>query len=646
MTRHFCTLAVALLLLVHKSVAATDDGQTELANGTRFLVGFIHPDRAPGEPLPDSAYRVLVYASKGASITVDGRMITIDPGATAEVKLPVSTVVDIRSDRPVSVWSRQAMNGNGEQSLHLPVASWGAEYRAFAWWNDRHGLDSLSMKYSSAKRLIIAAYDSTRVSVETCDGTIDTILNADEWWLVSERIDTATLRSADSDPTGLLISATHPIGVVSGHAKAGVLAYPDGLPMTGPYARPANRCRGNLHDAMLPTSMAGTEFVTVPMSYTPTRERGLDLRDQGIGDDRGDVIRFVALSDSTVISRVDSTGNTVPMCVLKKGASWMDTRFEHATVWRSSQPVLCAHYGKSYGHITSQTTRPEDDPSTDAGMPLLMTVPGVDRWVTSAHVTAYAETYNAVSLVARTEDLPAIRMGNNRVGSIARANAIPGTSYSYVRITLPQGAQTFSSDSGKMFICWTYGSLDGYQLGRIYGSLASVDTRQPCIDSVDVSVNYSADSATVRGSTIRVGDACSKIAMLYLDNSVNLVSELKDDVLTIRRIDAGVAGRGRAVGVSTSGRTAARVIEFTSTSVAAGTEIGRLEARYSSASGTVLISGINATELCRLSIFTSRGQRVHESFVCGDHVELPLHDLATGLYVVVVNNYVAPLTIL
>lgn len=646
MTRHICTLIVVLFCALRPLIGASGNEHIELNSGTRFLVGFIHPDRAPGEPLPDSAYRVLVHAAEGARITVDGRTVTIDPGSTVEVKLPVCTVADVRSDRPVTVASRQAMNGNGEQSLHLPVAAWGNEYRAFSWWGDRHGLDSTSMKYSSAKRLVIAAFDSTHVMVETRDGLIDTTLNANEWLLVSERIDTGSIRTAASDPTGLLISASRPIGVVSGHSKAGVLAYPDGLPMTGPYARPANRCRGNLHDAMLPTSMAGTEFVTVPMSYTPTRERGLDLRDQGIGDDRGDVIRFIALSDSTVILRLDSTGTPVPVALLKKGQSWMETRSEHANVWRTSYPVLCAQYGKSYGHITSQTTRPEDDPSTDAGMPLLMTVPSIDRWVTSAHLTAYAETYNAVSLVARTEDLTNIRLGAAPVASMAKKTAIPGTAYSYVRVTLPQGAYTVSSDPGRKFACWTYGSLDGYQLGRIYGSLAAIDMHRSCDDSVDIDVTYSADSANVRGSTISPGRACSELAMLYLERSTNLISRPSDDGLTIRRIDASIAGNGRVVGVSTSGRTVTRNIEFLSTSVPTNAEIARLHVRYSPATGALLISGINVAAPSRLSIFTPRGQRVYESSVVEDHVELQLHGLTTGIYVVVVNNYVTAFMIL
>lgn len=646
MTQRICTITVVLLSVLCARLGATENGTTELTTGTRFLVGFIHPDRAPGEPLPDSAYRVLIHAVKGARVTVDGRQVTVQPGTTTEVKLPVRTVVDVQSDRPVSVWSRQAMNGNGEQSHHLPVSAWGRDYRAFAWWTDRHGLDSASMLYSSAARLIIAAYDNTRVTVETHNGTIDTTLNAGQWWMVGERIDTASIRSTASDPTGLLISATRPIGVISGHTKAAILAYPDGLPMTGPYARPANRCRGNLHDAMFPTSMAGTEFVTVPMSYTPTRERGLDLRDQGIGDDRGDVIRFIALGDSTIIHRLDSSGTSVQVALLKKGASWMETRSEDATLWRTSKPALCAQYGKSYGHITSQTTRPEDDPSTDAGMPLLMTVPDTDRWVTTAHLSAYAETYNAVTLVARNEDISTIRLNNIPIVSLGKKTSITGSPYSFIRVTLPQGAYTLRSDSSKPFVCWSYGSLDGYQLGRIYGGLAAVDTRRQCDDSIDVSVIYSGDSAAARGSIINKGGVCSELAMLYLESAANLVSTLNDDGLTIRRIDPRMPGSARVIAVSTSGRTAAHNVEFSVTTVSASRDNHPIGVHYSPTSGILSIHGLHITTPSKLSVYTMGGQVIHESLFQGDSTEIHLGQVAAGLHLVIVDKCAVPLIIL
>ncbi|MFM8770834.1 MAG: IgGFc-binding protein, partial [Candidatus Kapaibacterium sp.] len=544
MKRHICTLVGVLMALCLLAPVYAQQQSHELTTGTHFLVGFIHPDRAPGEPLADSSYRIIITAAKGARVAVGSRMFTAEPNLPLEVKLPVTSVINVTSDRPITVVSRQAMLGNGEQSWHLPVSAWGTSYRPFAWWTDRYGLDSASLVYSSAQRLIIAAHDETKVTAQTLRGTIDTILNAGQSWLVREDIDTGSYRSTASDPTGLLITATKPIGVVSGHTKAAVLAYPDGLPMTGPYARSANRCRGNLQDAMLPATMGGTEFVTVPMIYTPTRERGLDLRDQGIGDDRGDVVRFVALEDSTVVIRMTPTGNPDTAAILGRGNSWMDTHVEQATAWRTSRPVLCAQYGKSYGHITSQTVRPEDDPSTDAGMPLLMTVPGTDRWTSHATLQTFSETFNALSLVVRTADLPYVRINNIVASSWGKHSALAGSPFTTMRLVLPHGAYTVAADSGRTFCCWTYGSLDGFQLGRIYGSVAGMDMRNACPDSVSLSVNIAPDSATAVASVSSSNTPCSEIAMLYLDDAVNIDWERRDSVVVMRHRDTRSSARG------------------------------------------------------------------------------------------------------
>lgn len=639
MKRRICTLVGLLTVLCLAGGAHAQQQPQELTTGTHFLVGFIHPDRAAGEPLADSSYRIIVSAAKGARVSVGSRVFTVEPNLPLEVKLPIATVVDVTSDRPITVVSRQAMLGNGEQSWHLPVAAWGTSYHAFAWWTDRHGLDSASLVYSAAQRLIIAAHDRTKVTVQTLRGTIDTMLDAGQWWLVKEGIDTSSYRTAASDPTGLLINATKPIGVVSGHAKAAVLAYPDGLPMTGPYARPANRCRGTLQDAMLPTTMGGTEFVTVPMIYTPTRERGLDLQDQGVGDDRGDVVRIVALEDSTMVVRMNSAGVPDTVALLARGDSWMDTRVEQSTLWRTSHPALCAQYGKSYGHITSQTVRPEDDPSTDAGMPLLMIVPGTDRWTQRASLQTFSETFNALSLTLRTEDLPFVRINNIAASSWGKHSAIAGSPYTTMRLILTHGAYTITADSGRVFSCWTYGSLDGFQLGRIYGSVAGMDLRNTCTDSVSLSVNVSTDSATATASVGSLAMPCSDVAMLYLDDAVNIDWERRDTLIVMRHRDKRSSASGNVVAVSTSGRRVTSPVSFAVSGVS--DESGKNAARvyHDRAMNAIVISNIGNHRDDHIAVFTLDGKCLYEAAVSADPTIIPAYFFRAGMHLVRVKKF-------
>lgn len=646
MKRHICTLVGVLMALCLAAPAHAQQQPQELTTGTHFLVGFIHPDRAPGEPLADSSYRIIITAAKGARVAVGSRTFVAEPNLPLEVKLPVTTVINVTSDRPITVVSRQAMLGNGEQSWHLPVTAWGTSYRPFAWWTDRHGLDSASLMYSCAQRLIIAAHNGTKVTVQTLRGTIDTMLDAGQSWLVKENIDTGSYRSTASDPTGLLITATKPIGVVSGHAKTAVLAYPDGLPLTGPYARSANRCRGNLHDAMLPATMGATEFVTVPMIYTPTRERGLDLRDQGIGDDRGDLVRFIALEDSTLVLRINATGAPDTVAILNRGNSWMDTRVEQSTHWRTSRPALCAQYGKSYGHITSQTVRPEDDPSTDAGMPLLMTVPGTDRWTSHASFATFSETFNALSLTVRTSDLPFVRINSIAASQWGKYSVVPGSSFTSMRLVLPHGSYTLTADSSRTFCCWTYGSLDGFQLGRIYGSVAGMDLRLACDDTVHLSLSMQADSAHATALVSSAGAPCSEIAMLYLDDAVNIDWVRRDSTLVMRQLDARKSGSGTVVAISTSGKQRRQEVSFTTSSVEHPTSLHTPLVFQTDDASSIVITNLGDITDDRIRVFSLDGRCLYDAHVAGDLVTIPAQLFRAGLHIVYVNKYVVSFLIL
>lgn len=637
-------IAFCIVSTVATAVAFNaNDAQHELTTGTHFRVGFIHPDRAPGEPPGNNGYCVVIHAQQQATVRVGTQNLVVDPGKPEVICLPQIDVVEISSNRPISVTTYQDMLGNGEQSWHLPTSAWGLRYRAFSWWTDRHGLDSASMQYSTGKRLVIANEDETRVTVESAGELRDTVLNAGEFWLVSEVTDTTRLRTAASDPTGLAITANKLIGVIAGHSKAAVLAYPDGLPMTGPYARAANRCRGNLQDAMLPETMAGTEFVTVPVRYTPTRERGLDLSNQGIGDDRGDVVRFIAFHDSTVISRVLEDGNLQTDTIIDAGQTYSVLRAETATVWRSSRPVHVAQYGKSYGRITSQATLPEDDPTTDAGMPVMMMVPPVDRWVSQAMIQARPDLFNVVAVAVRSVDVQHLRFQNKPITSVARPAVIQGTPYSMLSVIVPAGSFTITADSAKRFACWTYGSLDGFQLGKIYGSAASVDVRRDCADSIDLT--YDLDTASgqiiVNASMAWKTDTCSSLAMLYVDNDVSdLQWQRNGPFILIRRSSPNASVRCTVVAVSTSGRRDTLMIEEAITSIAQNGVLSEPVSVHPNPIGDVTsVTNLAGLTGRRLSIQSLCGNEVYSSLIESDAMSISTAAFTPGVYVLAVGRY-------
>jgi hypothetical protein len=639
-TGNLITAICVFALCAAASIAQPAD---QLTTGTHFRVGFIHPDLAAGEPLSDSSYCLLLHADEPATVSVGNSIVRVLPGQPMVVRLPQTDVVELTSNRPITVSSFQDLLGNGEQSWHLPTSAWGREYRTFAWWTDRHGLDSVSLKYSTAKRLVIADEDDTRVTAQTLNGSRDTTLNAGEHWLVSEALNTEMLRDLRSDPTGLLVSADKPIGVISGHAKAAILAYPDGLPMKGPYARTANRCRGNLQDAMYPTSMAGTEFVTVPIVYTPTRERGLDLLNQGIGDDRGDVIRFIALTDSTVIMRASSDGSMLTDTVIARGQVYTVNRVEWPTVWRTSKPTLAAHYGKSYGHITSQATLPEDDPTTDAGMPLLMTVPPLDRWISRTTIRARKDMFNVLAFAVRTSDVSSLRINARPITSIARPTSIPGSVYSVMTAIIPEGTFSVTADSGKRFACWTYGSLDGFQLGKIYGSVAGVDVRRPCLDSIHLS--YMQDKATglitVSTEMVWPQDTCSRLSMLYVDSTADDATwQRNGPVLLIQPPKLQAPFSCAAIAVSSSGRRDTLYVISGGTHADDGNQLSTTPAiSPQPVSEAALLTGLSRCQGQQILVFSAQGAQVMSAAVVSDTMTLPTTALVPGLYLISIGTY-------
>jgi hypothetical protein len=429
-------------------------------------------------------------------------------------------------------------------------------------WQDSYGINGVEPTVATARTVVIPLQPNTRVHVAYRDGHNDTLVTT---WLqplvINEEVKPGLTRSSASDPTGVRISSVSPISVVSGHAKGAILRFPDGLPASGQYARAASRSRGNLHDVMLPTSMAGTEFVTAPLLYTPTRERGLDQSEVGIENDRGDVIRFIALSDSTVISSVSASADMHVDTVLHAGDTWYAAAVEEATTWSASKPVMCAQYGKSYGNIISQATRPEDDPSVNTGLPLLQVVPPVDRWAHHAAFHAAVGMDNAVNVVCKSTDAENILLDGRPVMVALRRHDIPGTPYTSFSGFISEGAHHVSAVNDAVRFCaWTYGSLDGLQLGRIYGSPAAFDMAQPCEDTLSTWLNYEGDSAVVGWTTGPENTPCAEIAYAVTEYCHGCTSRYRGNTMTIRRATPTTMVKASVLVVMRSGRFERRTV--------------------------------------------------------------------------------------
>jgi len=569
--------ATMLTLLASASVFAQTSerrGSMALMEGRRYMVAFPQVWASPTEkPLP-KPMMLLISSKTKAKVRIktpaginDAAKIdrTIDLKANEVYKFDVSTAymngigssgpesetrrgygIQVEGDRPISVMTYQAWMGNGELARHLPTEAWGKNYFTMNFYQDRYGTSASGYKYRPSMFVLIADKDNTVVTFKpttTTEGGSDlpstprggssTItLERGETFVVKAKIDENANKEWTTDLSGTIITSSKPIGLVSGHTKVAVMRYPDVLPPTGMFAAEAHFVRNNVHDAMLPVEMAGTQFITVPCQYTPTRVVGQGSVEFGIDDDRGDVIRVVALEDNTKVSSMRQDGSGLkPERTLRKGESFMATAVEVATLWQTDKPVLVGHYGKSYAKILPPALigrkgeeQTQGHPTVESGMPMLQYVPSLDRYATYGTFWAPEGMDNFLNIVFKTAEVGKIKVDGRLLTSAFGGSMRPlkGTDYSYIRTPIGAGNHVIESEVETVkWAAWTYGSLDGLQQGRAYGTPVAIDLAIPCDDSLAVSEEIICGDVDATGKILPENNTCGSIFAVYAEDLAN-----------------------------------------------------------------------------------------------------------------------------
>jgi len=580
---YFRSIVAALVLLAMSSGAALAQDVSEkrgtmgLVEGRQYVVSFPQVWASPTEkPLPQPMLLFISSRSEAKvkistpSLINDApkleREYTVRPNEVLRVPVPTSYMnqesearngygISVTADKPISVSTYQAWMGNGELARQLPVEAWGRNYYTMNFYQDRYGSSSQGYKYRPGQILIIAAKDNTVVSYTP---TFDTeggrdqppvrkgqtgivTLEKGETFLIKAKIDEPYNKEFTTDLSGTWIRSSRPVGVVSGHTKVAIMRYPDVLPPTGMFAAEAHFVRNNVHDAMLPFEMAGTEFVTVPAQYTPTRVTGQASVEFGIDDDRGDVIRFVALEDGTTIQAMRGDGSDFKnIKSLNRGETWLETSVETATMWKSDKPMLVGHYGKSYAKIlppafgTDGNKKGEGTlghPTVESGMPMLQYVPSTDRWVNYAVFHSPEGMDNFFNIVFTPDQVAKIKVDGRSLQSAfgGSMRMLQGTPYAFIRTPIGAGDHVVESETDDIkWMAWTYGSLDGLQQGRAYGTPVAIDLAIPCDDSLAVEEEIICGDVDGLGKILPEDSECGSIFTVYaesLDNYELVVDE-------------------------------------------------------------------------------------------------------------------------
>lgn len=540
-------------------------GTMSLIEGRRYFVAFPKVWASPSEKPMNPSMMLFVSSKSKTTITIKtpaginqapriDRSYDLEPNKILQI--PISTAymnvesearegfgIWIEGKKPVSVSTYQAWQGNGELARHLPTEAWGKNYFTMNFYQDRYGANQ-GYKYRPSQILVIAEKDNTVVNYTPTFDTeggrdVPTVrkgqtgqvtLERGETFLIMAKIDEAQNKEFTTDLSGTFIRATKNVGIVSGHTKVAIMRYPDVLPPTGAFAAEAHFVRNNVHDCMLPLEMAGTKFVTLPCMYTPTRVTGQASIEFGIDDDRGDVIRVVALEDNTTIKAMRSNGQgLLNMWKINRGETRLATAVEIATYWESDKPILMGQYGKSYAKILPPAMGKDGEgtqghPTVESGMPMLEYIPSTDRWVTYGTFKSPEGMDNFFNIAFKPEEIGKIKVDGRALNSAfgGSMRMLPGTPYAYIRTPISPGDHVVESEvETAKWVAWTYGSLDGLQQGRAYGTPVSIDLAIPCPDSLAVTETIVCGDVTGVGQILPEGIACGSIFAVYAEDLTN-----------------------------------------------------------------------------------------------------------------------------
>jgi len=145
----------------------------------------------------------------------------------------LSDAIEVTSDRPISLLCFFYTPHGSEAFVPLPVSHWGTEYFAMSLRNslyfhagNRGDLEeNIYPDYAPGQILIIAAEDATDVTIEATTPTrhfSDTTirLNSGQVYLVQTQDPWATTDTTTRDLSGTRVTATRPIGVLSGNTRS------------------------------------------------------------------------------------------------------------------------------------------------------------------------------------------------------------------------------------------------------------------------------------------------------------------------------------------------------------------------------------------------------------------------------------------
>lgn len=486
--------------------------------------------------------------------------------------------IHLLAEDPISVCVYYSYEWTGEAFRVIPVDWLGKKYVTLNMYLDQ--IDEMK----PPQILVVATEDNTSVTYyptkpteKVRPGQSKTInLMKGQTYLILGEMNSAYVQDWDSDITGTYITSTKPIAVFSGHTKGAFPRYYVGYKSgyTDPYALFA---RNMLIEQMWPIELLGKEYVTAPIKYH-NRPRGLS----GVADDFGDLIRFVATEDNTVIyqMRQDGSGMMQISVSLKRGDYHDITNQEVAAYYRATKPVLVGHYGKTWWNepgMMSVVEKKDDDPQNPhlSGQGMLLTVAPIERWCTYANFRSPPGIDDFIYLTFREADREKIYYDGEKINSLwsTSITEITGTPYAYVATAIQAGDHYIEGKDGARWAAYAYGNWDRTKDGFAYGYPIGINYADICPDSLYIEDVM--DCGNVEGEffakDLDPDTVCAAIFSINYKEKVNYDFKLDDDFksgdptakFTITILDEKLPSRIVVTAMTRSGKKLQKIYEYT-----------------------------------------------------------------------------------
>ncbi len=542
-------LAIIMLFAVTPAMA---DKTTE-SEGTSFWFGIPFCDKSSDETLrgseTNSPYELFITSKVNTTVRVFigkenlYKTVSVLANKPMVVALPdgfmneTSEKVEkkgffIESDDPIAVVVYVSWQWTGEAYRIVPSEWLGTKYYTLNLYQDYNKDHAGSFRYHPAQILVVASENETDLTYtptyETQKGVkkgqAKTVrLNQGETFNIMGKIDAPYTHTWESDLTGTLISSTKPVAVYSGVTKGSFPRH--SATMLG---LKSDFMRNMYMDAMWPIDLLGTDYISAPIMYTG-RTAGYGT----VPEDRGDIIRFVATENGTIIQQMkdDGSGFTRLAGPLKAGEDYRIMESLTPGYYKANKKVLVGQYGKSWwlsavhAKVDGEDSKEGDElmnpPKCGQGMMFALT-PNSHWCNYSGFNSPKGGMYNYVNLICQTAHVDSILFDNRKLKDEfgSKVKRIPGTIYSYVSATVNAGGHVVQSTKNSVtFAVYSYGNLDGGKDGFAYGYPAAVNYLAPCNDAISITATASCDTiyGTVTTEDLQTDVTCAGLLKLEYD---------------------------------------------------------------------------------------------------------------------------------